>query len=911
MSSDVFCDDSNADAHTQTADPTTHTTNIQRKSPNQMNRQHINVLCRIRSITASSESTRAYRISGNTLSYSSNPAEQFTFDGVYDSDTTQHDMYKACVPILDACIEGYNCTLFVYGQTGSGKTYTAYGSTDQPGIVPRLIDSVYHTIQHSSCDIEYSIKLSYVEIYNECVNDLLDINNRNLRLRESNDKSIIIENVTEIYSTSLAHTLAIINAGQNNRAVAATNMNSQSSRSHSVFTLTLKQHNQSNNTKKLSKLCVVDLAGSERVVKSGIHNDLSMSETKNINRSLSALGNCIMSLTENQAHVPFRDSKLTRLLSDSLGGNAVATIIVTVHPLLDHGDETMSTLKFGARAKRIKNKPVINSELTVEQYKQQITTLNKTIISQQQLIDVLQNQAIPATDTTQNRSDRLVTNTVTGTLSTLQQQVEVLEQQIAEYKDKDDIANDNITRLTNELLDSQRDVTSLTSQHQQSTGQLICIHQQLLSYQSSILSYETQKQQYIAQQSDNDIQIQRLQNDNYELRTKLKLLQNQPINRAQHQRHTSITQINPAIIHSQHDHNNNNNDTTQTQQDTIISTPRSAEDDKNRSDYIDSLKLENTRLMDDLCGKIEQAVVIELAYQELRDTLSTTMSDCTTDNSNARIESLNRSLMQQNDKLLQMYKQSHSDATYANKQISIRDNTILSLQQSITALQSQLQIQQDITRNADIKIQQLTQQFNQMSSANRNIFNTIPAFTSPNNIRAVMRGGYNQSMYNYDIGSTIANQPAQHQHVNVVTREPSIWSIIKDELSSFGDAISTKPAQSNTQHYNTDNISITDFLTTTSAIATPPSSKLLQTPNNQSNKSFVNSSAIKHKFASLRSALSPLINKHPIKTNQPTQHNNVIDTNKALLSPRRPSLGRSMQTNPSNIADRENQLAQL
>jgi kinesin family protein 5 len=190
----------------------------------------------------------------------------------------------------------------------------------------------------------------------------------NLKIRELPGRGIFVEDITENYVASYDEVLDVMAAGQTNRAIGSTKMNFESSRSHSVFILTLGQLNKLNGTRKGSKLTLVDLAGSEKVQKTGAVG-VTLKEAQHINKSLSALGNVINSLTTNQKHVPYRDSKLTRLLSDSLGGNSKTVLVITCSPMSSNAEETLSTLRFGSRAKNIKNKPKVNQEKSVAEYK--------------------------------------------------------------------------------------------------------------------------------------------------------------------------------------------------------------------------------------------------------------------------------------------------------------------------------------------------------------------------------------------------------------------------------------------------------------------------------------------------------------------------------------------------------------
>jgi kinesin family member 5 len=299
------------------------------------------------------------------------------------------------IPCADL-MDGYNATIFAYGQTSSGKTYTMEGaSIDDPqlrGIIPRTATEIFNNVMAADENIEFIVKVSYIEIYMERIRDLLDPHKSkvNLQVREDTQRGIFVEGMTEISVTSDDELLSTMRDGAANRAVAATGMNEGSSRSHSVFMVTLVQRNLVNQANKAGKLYLVDLAGSEMVRKTGASGK-QLEEAKTINKSLSALGNVINALTESSAtHIPYRDSKLTRVLQESLGGNSKTNLIINVSPSSYNTSETLSTLRFGNRAKSIKNKAVVNEQRSVEEYKLMLARTEKTVSSQKTYIIALE-----------------------------------------------------------------------------------------------------------------------------------------------------------------------------------------------------------------------------------------------------------------------------------------------------------------------------------------------------------------------------------------------------------------------------------------------------------------------------------------------------------------------------------------
>eukprot|EP00123_Amoebidium_parasiticum_P010481 comp20134_c0_seq1/m.24871 comp20134_c0_seq1/g.24871 ORF comp20134_c0_seq1/g.24871 comp20134_c0_seq1/m.24871 type:complete len:771 (-) comp20134_c0_seq1:77-2389(-) len=310
--------------------------------------------------------------------------QPFTFDRVYDYDTTQAQMYEETAkPIIEDILQGFNGTIFAYGQTSCGKTFTMEGpDIDDPekrGIIPRICHDVFNYILRAPETLEFTVKVSYMEIYLEKIKDLLDDTKDNLQVHEDPQKGIYVKNVTEVYVGSVEETMDIMRRGALNRAVAQTRMNAESSRSHSVFQLTISQRDLTNNTSKTGKLYLVDLAGSEKVGKTNAKG-LTLDEAKMINKSLSSLGMVINALTDGKSkHIPYRDSKLTRILQESLGGNSRTTIIINCSPSTYNEAETLSSLRFGSRAKNIKNKARVNVQLSVEELTRQLESLKKRL----------------------------------------------------------------------------------------------------------------------------------------------------------------------------------------------------------------------------------------------------------------------------------------------------------------------------------------------------------------------------------------------------------------------------------------------------------------------------------------------------------------------------------------------------
>ncbi|XP_007907127.1 kinesin-1 heavy chain isoform X1 [Callorhinchus milii] len=298
--------------------------------------------------------------------------KSYVFDHVFQPNSSQEQVYNACAKnIVKDVLDGYNGTIFAYGQTSSGKTHTMEGILHDPdgmGIIPRIAQDIFNYIYSMDENLEFHIKVSYFEIYLDKIRDLLDVSKTNLSVHEDKNRVPYVKGCTERFVCSPDEVMDTIDEGKSNRHVAVTNMNEHSSRSHSIFLINVKQENTATEQKLSGKLYLVDLAGSEKVSKTGAEGSV-LDEAKNINKSLSALGNVISSLAESSNYVPYRDSKMTRILQDSLGGNCRTTIVICCSPSSYNESESKSTLMFGQRAKTIKNTVTVNVELTAEQWK--------------------------------------------------------------------------------------------------------------------------------------------------------------------------------------------------------------------------------------------------------------------------------------------------------------------------------------------------------------------------------------------------------------------------------------------------------------------------------------------------------------------------------------------------------------
>lgn len=309
---------------------------------------------------------------------------EFRFDQVFGMTSTQDDIYNYVgAPIVSAVTRGYNGTIFAYGQTGSGKTFTMEGPSladdERCGIISRMTHALFEQIEKAPKHIKYTVSVSMLEIYMERVNDLLDPSKLNLAIREDTQRGIWVEGCRTEYLRSADAILEVVKRGQQNRSTASTKMNSDSSRSHSLVVINVLQQDLHEHSQVSGRMTLVDLAGSEKVRKSG-STGARLEEAKTINKSLSTLGNVINALTDSSmSYTPYRDSKLTRILQESLGGNSRTALILCASPSSIQFSETMSTLRFGARAKLVRNEARVNQVYSAAELRALLTQAQKEL----------------------------------------------------------------------------------------------------------------------------------------------------------------------------------------------------------------------------------------------------------------------------------------------------------------------------------------------------------------------------------------------------------------------------------------------------------------------------------------------------------------------------------------------------
>ncbi|XP_067873914.1 kinesin-like protein KIF3C isoform X2 [Heterodontus francisci] len=451
----------------------------------------------------------------------------FTFDAVYDSSSKQSDLYDETVrPLVDSVLEGFNGTVFAYGQTGTGKTYTMQGIWAEPekrGIIPNSFEQIFTHISRSQ-DQQYLVRASYLEIYQEEIRDLLNKDqNKKLELKEKPETGVYIKDLSSFVTKNVKEIEHVMNVGNQTRSVASTNMNEYSSRSHAIFVVTVECSElglDGENHIRVGKLNLVDLAGSERQSKTGVQGERLKEATK-INLSLSALGNVISALVDGKStHIPYRDSKLTRLLEDSLGGNAKTIMVATIGPTSSNYEESLTTLRYASRTKNIKNKPRINEDpkdALLREFQEEIARL-KTQLERRGMLSkkrrksqrkiILEEEIMDEGEETEDNIEKDMENY-------LKEQKETLEKEKVAIQDDHNLVAEEKQKLLEEKEKMMEDLKKEQEATEQLAAKFKAMESKLLIGGKNIMDHTNeqqkmleQKRQEIAEQKRREREIQ-------------------------------------------------------------------------------------------------------------------------------------------------------------------------------------------------------------------------------------------------------------------------------------------------------------------------------------------------------------------------------------------------------------------
>ncbi|KAG5362459.1 Kinesin-like protein bimC [Yarrowia sp. C11] len=438
----------------------------------------------------------------------------FTVDQVYGPESDQNMVYDGVVaPVLQHVMDGINCTIFAYGQTGTGKTYTMVGDVEgqsdvgglshEAGIIPRVLHSLFRRLEIEGLD--YAVKCTFLELYNEDIRDLNDTTEKpkTVKLFVERD-GVKVDGLDEVYLNSSDQGLDVLREGLRRRHVAATQMNDHSSRSHMVFTLTLSiMVPGSMEVARTAKINLVDLAGSESIKNSGAVNKQAV-EAGKINKSLLTLGRVINALVDKAQHVPYRDSNLTRLLYDSLGGATRTYIIATVSPARVNLEETVNTLEYASRAKNIKNKPQMN-QIQKRILLKEFTVLNEKLRSD--LLAAQRNNGFQIAETNYRAMEAELASLRTQTAEQ-QRKLEVFDGQMK--RTRDDAEKSQVSYLAAKReLDSEKSKTKQAQNaHETLKNSMALMANQTFEHVSSMRSSQLQFESALMEKLESSSRIQ-------------------------------------------------------------------------------------------------------------------------------------------------------------------------------------------------------------------------------------------------------------------------------------------------------------------------------------------------------------------------------------------------------------------
>ncbi|XP_031840378.1 kinesin-like protein KIF18A [Nomia melanderi] len=381
---------------------------------------------------------------GRDLLRKQNKELQFIFDKIFDMQSTNNDVFEGSTKdLIASLLDGYNCSVFAYGATGAGKTHTMLGCNKDPGITYRTVAELFSQIESQGEHREFNLGVTYLEVYNENVQDLLHKSGP-LHLRDDGRYGIIVAGLKVITIQNAEELLSLLAKGNRNRTQHPTDANEESSRSHAVFQVYINITNKLDGQVRQVKLSMIDLAGSERASATG-SKGARFKEGTNINKSLLALGNCINSLADGAKHITYRDSKLTRLLKDSLGGNCQTVMIANIAPSSFSYEDTYNTLRYANRAKKIKThikKNIISCEMHVTAYIKMVEEQKKEINYLKQKLLALENGSVDVLqppDVLRPSENAKVNEEIESKLTQLFQKKKVLNEKILSLESADKI----------------------------------------------------------------------------------------------------------------------------------------------------------------------------------------------------------------------------------------------------------------------------------------------------------------------------------------------------------------------------------------------------------------------------------------------------------------------------------------
>ncbi|KHJ99249.1 kinesin motor domain protein [Oesophagostomum dentatum] len=430
------------------------------------------------------------------------PRRTFFFDAVFPPDCDQMRVYNvAARPIVENVLKGYNGTIFAYGQTGTGKTFTMTGDLERAelqGIIPNSFAHIFDHIAKCQQDrtdrktyFSFLVRVSYLEIYNEELRDLLakDGHGSNLEIKEKVDVGVYVKNLISIIVGSASQMQKLMEYGNKNRKVGATKMNEESSRSHAMFSVTVESSERGMVTQ--GKLHLVDLAGSERQSKTGAAGE-RLKEAAKINLSLSTLGNVISALVDvKSTHIPYRNSKLTRLLQDSLGGNSKTVMIANIGPASYNYDETLSTLRYANRAKNIQNVARINEDpkdAQLRKYQHEIEMLRKQLAEEE------------AEMNSENES------TWELRMQEMEQNLEKTREELAGRDEEDD----ETRKLVQQMLEREAELKRARAEHAELRAKLSQMESRLIVGGENMLE-KAEEQARLLEESNRELELSRTQ----------------------------------------------------------------------------------------------------------------------------------------------------------------------------------------------------------------------------------------------------------------------------------------------------------------------------------------------------------------------------------------------------------------